>query len=100
MEVEVRVEEILVEGVDQWGLFLGDMGITEVLAHHGTLVTFHQGVVIGVACSGLGELDQQLVEQLRDPFVEIFRAVVGVNALDEEREGSLFQSINGPENQR
>jgi len=67
VEVDIGVEVITAEGVDLRGKALGDMGITQVLAYHRTVFGLHQGIVIAVAGSRLGELDVKFVEELRHP---------------------------------
>ena len=46
-----------------------------LLAHHRTVFGLHQGIVIAVARSRLGELDVKFVEELRHPAVDVFRAI-------------------------
>lgn len=64
-----------------------DVVIAEVLADDAGILGFGQGVVIGMARPGLGELDMELVEQLGVPVVDIFRAVIGVEAADDKGKG-------------
>ena len=52
-------------------------------AHDGGVFALDEGVVVGLAGAGLGELaDMQLVEQRRDPLVDVLGAIVGVESLD------------------
>ena len=51
------------EGVDPGGEALGDVVVSEVFAHDGGVFALDEGVVVGLAGAGLGELaDMQLVE--------------------------------------
>ena len=71
------------EGVDSGGEALGDVVVSEVFAHDGGVFALDEGVVVGLAGAGLGELaDMQLVEQRRDPLVDVLGAIVGVESLD------------------
>ena len=87
VEVEVGGEHILGEVVDLCGEAAGDLAVAEVFAHDGGVFTFHQGIVVGVSGTGLGELtDMELVEQPGDLAVDVLRAVVGVEGQDGEGE--------------
>jgi hypothetical protein len=56
------------------------------LAHHRSILAFHQRVVGGPVGSRLGELDQQLVQHFRHPMVDKLAAVVAMKPEDAERE--------------
>ena len=58
-----------------------------------TVLAFHQGIVVAVPGAGFGELDTQFLQQPGNLFVDIFRAVVGVEPPDDEGEArqQLFQ---------
>ena len=56
--------------------------MAEELAHHVTVLAFHQGIVVAVPGAGLGKLDTQFLQQPGNLFVDIFRAVVGVEPPD------------------
>lgn len=44
------------EIVDLGGIAAGDVAIAEVFSDDGAVLAFHQGIVIGFASTGLGEL--------------------------------------------
>lgn len=64
MEIEVRGEVRLAEGVDFGGEALGDVRITQMLAHHGTVLGLRQAIVVGVPGAGLGELHTEFLQDL------------------------------------
>jgi len=70
------------------------MAVAKLLAHDRGVLAFRQGIVIAVAGARFGELDAQLLQQLRDPLVDVFRAVVGVEAAQDEGE-SLEHLLQG-----
>ena len=84
--VDVGIEVSAVKVIEQAGLALRDVGMAEQLAHHVTVLAFHQGIVVAVPGTGLGKLDTQFLQQPGDPTVDVFRAVVGVEPQDDERE--------------
>ena len=61
------------EGIEQAGPALRDVGMAEELAHDMAVLAFHQGVVVAVPGAGLGELDAQFLQQPGDPVVDIVR---------------------------
>ena len=93
MIVDVGIEVLAMKVIEQAGPALRDMGMAEQLAHDMTVLAFHQGVVVAVPGAGLGELDTQFLQQPGDPPVDVFRAVVGVEPPDDEREArqQVFQ---------
>ena len=71
------------------GVAAGDVAVAEVLADDRAVLALDEGVVVGVSGSGLGELvDVEGFEQRGDGAVDVFRAVVGVKAVEGEGEGS------------
>ena len=63
------------------------MGVAEVFSHHRAVLALGQGVVVGTPAPRAGELpDVQLVEQPGDLMVDELRAVVGMEAFDDEGE--------------
>ena len=67
MIVEVRIEVLVVKVIQPAGPALRNVGMAKELAHHVTVLAFHQGVVVAVPGAGLGELDAQLLQQPGDP---------------------------------
>jgi hypothetical protein len=49
VQVEPRIEGVLIEGVDSPGEVLRDMRVAHVLAHHAGILAFGQGVVVAMA---------------------------------------------------
>ena len=96
MVVDVRIEVPAVERVQWTGPASRDVGMAEQLAHHVAVLAFHQGIVVAVPGAGLGEFNAQLLQQPGDLFVDVLRAVVGVEPQEDEREGlqQVFQGRN------
>ena len=74
------------------------MTITHVLPNHGSVLGFHQAVVVRVPRPRFSLLYQQLVQQLRYGVVDELASVVGMKARDAERELAQhrFQHRNQP----
>ena len=88
VEVEEGGKRVAEKGVHERSEVTGDVGVAEPLADHAAVLALDQGVVVGVAGAGLGELtDVELGEQCRDAVVDVLGAVVGVEAFDLEGEG-------------
>ena len=58
----VRVEELAGEAMEQRGVIAGDRDKSDVLADHGSVLRFHQSVVVAVARPRLGLFHQQFVQ--------------------------------------
>ncbi len=71
MIIDVGVEVFLVEFIDQWCPFLRDVVIAQMLADNGAVLAFYQRIVVAPAGAGLGEFDQQFVEQICDTLVDV-----------------------------
>ena len=77
------------KSLTRWAWAAGDVAVAEVLADDRAVLALDEGVVVGVSGSGLGELvDVEGFEQRGDGAVDVFRAVVGVKAVEGEGEGS------------
>ena len=88
VEVEEGGERVAQEGVEERSEVAGDVGVAEPLADHAAVLGFDEGVVVGVAGPGLGELaDVEFGEQPGDAVVDVLRTVVGVEAGHLEGEG-------------
>lgn len=85
MVAQVRGEDLARELVDLIGVGRGNVRVTELLADDGGVFTLGERIVIGLAGSGLGELDVEFAEEPRDPVVDVLRAIVGVEAADDQR---------------
>ena len=94
MIVDVGIEVLAMEGIEQAGPALRDMGMAQELTHDMAVLSFHQGSVIAVPGAGLGKLDTQRLQQPGDLAVDIFRAVVGMESQDHERD-ALQQVFQG-----
>ena len=78
---------MLSEVIDFGGESRRDMGVAEVFSHNRAVLALGQGVVVGTPGPRAGELpDVQLVEQPGDLMVDELRAVVGMEAFDDEGE--------------
>lgn len=88
VEVEVGREHVEGKVVDGESEATWDVSVTEMLAHDRSVLTFDQGIVVGLSGTGLGELgDVEFVEQSSDAVIDVLRAVIGMEAGDVEREG-------------
>ena len=85
MEVDIRVKEVSIEPIEQFSAALGDISISQLLAHHGAILRLHQAIIIGVSGSGFSETDQQLIQQLGNYAIHKFRAIIGMKTPDNER---------------
>ena len=63
----------------------GMVGMAEELAHHVAVLAYHQGIIVAVPGTGLGELDAQFFQPPGDLFIDVCRAVVGVEPQANER---------------
>jgi hypothetical protein len=64
MKVEKGLQVLLIKGVDERRLALGNVGMAKQLPHHGHIITFGEGIIIGLAGAGWsGEVDQQRAEE-------------------------------------
>jgi hypothetical protein len=54
MKVQVRIEIALKEALYRFGVFGGNMPVSQMLANHGSVLGFHQAAVIGVPGPRLG----------------------------------------------
>ena len=60
MVVEVGREMFLIEGIDERGPALGNVAMVKEFPDHRPILSFHQGVIIGLTSAGFGEVDKQL----------------------------------------
>ncbi len=93
MVIHIGIQDLLVEEIDPLGETTGDAAIAEDLAHHGPILAFGQGIVVGLPGARFGERDEELLQQLGCPFVDVFRAIIRVETQQLRREGlqQLFQ---------
>ena len=84
MVVEVGRELIEQKRADDSGVTAGDMAVAQVLAHDRTVLAFDQGIVVGAPGARLGELDAQLFEQSGNAVIDVFGAVITVEAAQEK----------------
>jgi len=76
VEVEQWVEVFGAEGIEALGVALRDMGVAEGFTDDRAVFALDQGIVIAFSGTAFGELDVQFGEQVGDPVVDIFTAVV------------------------
>ena len=58
VEIDIRIQEVFVITIEQFGARLRDIGISQVFAYHRAVLGLHQAVIIGVSGSGFGEANQ------------------------------------------
>ena len=105
---DIGVEEARTERADLPGELLRDMRIAQMLAvttphpvcwvvdclllaHHGAVLGLCQCVVVFVPGTGLGELDEQFLQQFGNLVINVLRAVVGMKPRDDKRK--LLQQL-------
>ena len=86
MEINIRIQKLLVVSVDQFSTRLWNIGISQVLANHRAILGFHQTIIIALSGSGFGEVDQHLVQQPGYYMVYKLRPIIGMKSSDNERE--------------
>jgi len=85
VEVEVGGEDALGECVDLLGELAWDVSVAEMLSHHGAVPGLDQGIVVASAGTGFGEfLDTEFLQQACHTRVDVLRAIVGMEAEDDE----------------
>jgi len=75
MEVEVGVEVLEAVLVDSSGIPLGNVCVAELLADDSAVLRLYEGIVVALTRARLGELDEELVEELGDDAVDELRAI-------------------------
>ena len=87
---------LLIEGIDTRRPALGNVGMAKQLPHHRPILTFDQGVIVGLAGAGFGAFDQEFAEKASHAPIDVFRAMIGMNPPDGERKRGqqLFQGGN------
>lgn len=86
MKVDIGIEKVSVELIDHPGAFLRDIGISQLFADNRAVFGFHQPVIIGVSWTGFGKANDELVQQLSDYFVDEFRSIIGMEAMEDKGE--------------
>lgn len=96
VEIEVGREVLLIEDIDQRRPPLRNVRMAKEFSDHRPILTFNEGVLVGLTGTGFGEGDQELAEEGGHPPIDVFRAIVGVEALNGERKRGqqLFQRGN------
>ena len=88
VEVEIRRELMLGEMVDGLGVACRNMGIAEVFSDHRAVFGLDQSIVVGASRAGFGELlDVELGQHFGDAAVDVFRAVIGMEAAHNDGKG-------------
>ena len=64
MKVQIGIQVLLIEDIDERGPTLGNVAMAKEFPDHGPILTFNEGVIVGLAGTGLGELDQEFTEQV------------------------------------
>ena len=80
MKVQVRVQPLAVERVDRARRLRGQKLVAQPLAHDRAVLRFDQGVVVRTTRAGLREFHAQLLEQFGGSMVDVFAAIVGMEA--------------------
>ena len=80
--VEVGVEALAGEGVDEAGMALRDVAVAEVFTNDGAFIRLGQRTMVALARACLGLFfNEQRVQELGDPVIDVFRGVVVVEVV-------------------
>ena len=85
IEVDIQVKEVSIELIEQFSAALGDIGISQLIAHHGAILRLQQAIIIGMSGPGFNETNQQLIQQLKNYAINKFRASIGMKTPENER---------------
>ena len=91
MKVDIGIEVLLVQGIDERGPTLGNVGMAKAFTHHRPILTFHEAMIIRLPGPGFGEFDQEFAEQTCHPPIEVFGASIGMESPDAEGKGGQEQ---------
>lgn len=96
VEVQRGCEMFLIEGIHERGPTLGNVAMAKEFPDHRPILTFDEGIIVGLAGAGFGEFDEELAQESSHPPIDVFRAIVRMESPDEERKRGqqLFQSGN------
>ena len=97
VKVDVRIEVVAREDVELWCPLLGDVDIAQLLPNDRPIFAFHSGIVVAMAGAGLGQFDQQLVEQSDHVLIDVLGAVVGMERQNDK--GKLLEEVFQHRNQ-
>src|SRR5665213_3072038 len=86
MKVQIVIEAVSIELIDVIGVSLRDVAIAHMLANHRSVFALHQAIVVAGTRARFGLFNQHSLEQRRYRFVDELRAVVGMEAMNGERE--------------
>lgn len=90
MQVQPRVECVLVAHVDGAGIVARNMAVAHIFSDHAGVFALRQGVVVTVSGARFGLLDSELLKQFGHPPINVLAPIVGMKASDDERELSVF----------
>ena len=76
MQIEPRIEGLLIEGIDEDRILLGDVIAAHVLAHHAGVLALGQSVVVAVPRAGFGLFDAQFFQDFCHSRIDVFRAII------------------------
>lgn len=86
MVIQIVVEPVLVPRVDGSGVLLGNVTVANGLADNAAVFGLDQSVVVMLAWPALTQRDAQFFEQFSHYPVNVLRAIVGMELMDDERE--------------
>ena len=85
MKVQIGIEVLLIEDIDERRPALGNVRMAKEFADHRPILTFDEGMIVGLASTGFGEVDEELAQEGGDSPIDVLRAIVRMKAPDEER---------------
>ena len=84
-ELALGVQDVRTERVDLFGELLRAMSRAQMLAHHGAVLGFRPGVIVGMPRAGLGELEAPRLQQHGTLVLGVRRAIIGLASQDGKR---------------
>jgi hypothetical protein len=81
-QVQIGIEVLLIEDIDERRPVLGNVRMAKEFADHRPILTFDEGMIVGLASTGCGEVDEELAQEGGDsPIVYyVLRAIVRMKA--------------------
>lgn len=85
MKIDIGIEMLLIEDIDERRPALRNVRMAKEFSDHRPILTFDEGIIVGLASTGFGEVDEELAQEGGDSPIDVLRAIVRMKAPDEER---------------
>src|SRR5450631_1523419 len=86
MIVQVRVEVRCIEALNGVGVLAGNMPVTQMFAHHSSILPLYQSIIRTAVGTRAGERHSVFFQQLVQRMIDEFRTVIGMQFQDAKRE--------------